>query len=433
MIGALRTKLTELAPTPAFRASVALALVIGHLVAFTIAGHQRLGVPFNSAPGHAPYYSDPNAPELMPSPRQPHYWTRLIVSRWDSEHYIGFAERQFYACPKHGTGHQFMNCGLAWMPTMGLLAGDVAHLFGFPSDYTLVAFSVIAAFLINLMWTCRTLVSRLGLGHAYGALFAFNLFASSFYVVTPYNEAWTFALMLAAFICLSKQQWFRAAALIGAATALRPAAAGIAFGFGCTVLVAVWQARKAATPRWWLPLLSLPLAAWGQLVMMAVFAIVLGDAQAYVHAQVSFAWPNGGLHFHRFIEPVWYFKSLSMQHIDGVAVLASIAIIALTVREVAAKLPLVEMTYLAVVSAAMAFLPLSADSQYWGINRYILMCPLIFVAAGQLVTRRRAVYVLWLVLHAFLYWHIEMCSYIAHGDPNICPCLGHVEFTMPIG
>src|SRR6185312_4725790 len=121
-----------------------------------------------------------------------------------------------------GNGHQFMNCGLAWMPTMGLIAGNVARLVHAPSDYTLVAFSVIAAILINLMWTCRTLTSRLGIGPAYGALFAFNIFVSSFYVVTPYNEAWTFALMLAAFICVANGRWFRAAALIGAATALRP-------------------------------------------------------------------------------------------------------------------------------------------------------------------------------------------------------------------
>ncbi|MBV8757658.1 MAG: hypothetical protein JO257_10295, partial [Deltaproteobacteria bacterium] len=266
----------------------------------------------------------------------------------------------------------------------------------------------------------------------YGALFAFNLFSSSFYLVTPYNEAWTFALMLAAFLCVTKAQWFRAAALIGAATALRPAAAGIVFGFGCTVLYAVWQARKAGEKRWWLPLASLPLATWGQLVMMGLFWISIGDPKAYVHAQVAFAYPDGGLHFHRFIEPLWYFKSLSMQHIDGVAILGSIGIIALMAKDVAAKLPRVEMIFLSVVSAAMAFLPLSADTQYWGLNRYMLMCPLIFIAAGELAVRRRAVYVLWLLLGAFLYWHIEMCSYIAHGDPHICPCLGKVEFTMPI-
>ena len=147
-------------PTTWFRAAVAVALVIGHLVAFTIAGHQRLGVPFNSAPGEAPYYSDPDAHALMQPPRQPHHWSRLIVSRWDAQHYIGFAARGLYACPKDGTGRQFVGCGLAWMPTLGLLARGVTDATGAPPDYVLLLFSLIAAIIINLLWTSRTIVSR---------------------------------------------------------------------------------------------------------------------------------------------------------------------------------------------------------------------------------------------------------------------------------
>ena len=39
----------------------------------------------------------------------------------------------------------------------------------------------------------------------------------------------------------------------------------------------------------------------------------------------------------------------------------------------------------------------------------------------------------WLVLCAIMYWHVELCSYVAQGNPNICPCLGKVEFTLPFG
>lgn len=427
----IRERLTELAPKPWFRGAVALALVIGHLVAFSIAGHQRLHLPFNSSPDEAPYYSDPDAHALMRPPRQPHHWSRLIVSRWDAQHYIGFAVRGLSSCPEGGTGQQFVACGLAWMPTLGLLARGVADTTGAPPDYTLLAFSLIAALLINFLWTSKTLVKRLGLVEAYGALLAFNLFASAFYVATPYAEASVFACLLGGFICLANGWWLRSAALVGAATALRPTAMGFAVGFGCAALLAAWQGRKAGAPRWWLPAAAIPLAAWGQLLMMLVFKLELGDARAYVHAQLAFAGASGGLHFHRFFEASFYLHMFSAQHLDGVMLFGSIGLVALTARELAAKLPRVELVFLAVTSAVMMFLPLSAVNGYWGFNRYLLLCPLIFVAAGDLVRRHRWVYVLWLVICALIYWNVEMCSYISQGDPRICPCMGQMQFAMP--
>ena len=423
--------LAELAPKTWFRGAVAVALVIGHLVAFTIAGHKRLGLPFNSAPGQEVYYSDPDAHALMPPPRQPHHWSRLIVSRWDAEHYIGFAVRGLTSCPKHGTGAQFVGCGLAWMPTLGLIARGITDTTGAPPDYVLLLFSLIAAIILNFLWTSRTIVSRIGELEAYGALLAFNLFASAFYLVTPYNEACVFACVLGAFICLANGRWFRAAALIGAATAVRPTAIGFCAAFGCAALVSAWQSRKAKTPRWWLPLVAIPLTGWGQIVMMIVFAIALGDPKAYVHAQLAFGGAQAGLHLHRFFEARFWLGAFTAQHMDGVMLFGSMGLIALTARELGAKLKPVELTFLAVASAAMAWLPLSAVGGYWGLNRYLLMCPLTFFAAGELAGRRRAVYVLWLVMCALIYWNVELCSYIAHGDPRICPCLGKMQFSMP--
>ena len=100
--GALTSRLRTLPGERGFRLAVAVALVIFHLAAFTRAAHVRLGVPFNSAPGSAPYYSNPDAAALMPAPRQPHHWSRLVVSRWDAQHYIGFAIRGLTSCPKDG-------------------------------------------------------------------------------------------------------------------------------------------------------------------------------------------------------------------------------------------------------------------------------------------------------------------------------------------
>src|SRR5262245_53605224 len=83
-----------------FRITIASLLMFFHMGMFSAAGRVRLDVPFNSASDHAPYYSDPDAPALIGYPRQPHYWSRLIVSRWDAQHYIGFAVRGLTSCPK---------------------------------------------------------------------------------------------------------------------------------------------------------------------------------------------------------------------------------------------------------------------------------------------------------------------------------------------
>jgi hypothetical protein len=68
---------------------------------------------------------------------------------------------------------------------------------------------------------------------------------------------------------------------------------------------------------------------------------------------------------------------------------------------------------------------------YWGLNRYLLLCALTYFSAGVLVKKLPVAYVLWLLLTLIFYWNIEMCSYVSQGDPHVCPCFGHMEFTMP--
>ena len=55
-------KLAEVAPKRWFRVAIAAAFVLGHLVAFTVAGHSRLHLPFNSAPGEGISAISPIAP-----------------------------------------------------------------------------------------------------------------------------------------------------------------------------------------------------------------------------------------------------------------------------------------------------------------------------------------------------------------------------------
>jgi hypothetical protein len=432
--GLLQTRLRELPGQRSFRLAVAIALVIFHLAAFTRAAHVRLGLPFNAAPGQAPYYSDPDAMSLANPPRQPHHWSRLVVSRWDAQHYIGFAIRGLTSCPKDGAtakDWQYMQCGLAWVPTYGEVGRFIADTTGIPADYVLLLMSILIAIAINMMWTCKTITSRLGLAEAYGALFAFNLFVSGFYIVTPYPEGATFACMLGAFILIANQRWLPAALLVGLSTALRPTSVAYAFGFGCAALYATWQGKKANTKQWWKPLATTPLAIWGQLALMLALKIYAGDPKAYLRGQKAFAGNRGNFHPFQIFDPKFYLHSFSGQHLDGVMLIGVFALIALGSYEVVKRFKRDEAVFLVVASACVILMPLVMLNGYWGLNRYLLLCALTYFSAGAIVRRLPVVYVLWLALSFSFYWNIEMCSYVAQGDPRVCNCFGKMEFTMP--
>jgi hypothetical protein len=90
-----------------------------------------------------------------------------------------------------------------------------------------------------------------------------------------------------------------------------------------------------------------------------------------------------------------------------------------------------EAMFFIVASLVAAVLGIVAVHEYWGLNRYLLMCPIVFLCAGNVARRHTAVFVLWLLVCVFIYWHVEMCSYVAHGRPDICPCLGRMEWWAP--
>lgn len=420
------------------RIGVGILFVIFHLVMFARAGHTRLGVPFNAAPGEVPYYSNPDIGELQGYPRQPHFWSRLIVSRWDAQHYVGHAIRGSTACPKDpatATDAQYMQCGMAWMPAYGLIANAISNVTSAPPDYVLLAMSLLAAFLLNFLWTSTTITSRIGRVEAYCALVAFNLFPSAFYVVTPYSEGACFALALGALICIANGRWILAGVLVGATTGLRTAAAGFAVGFGIAALYEIWKRWKAkdkAAP-WWRPLVGAALAGWGQLATMLYFYVTLHEPRANLRALKAFAAFNRTpASLLKVLDPRFYLEGLSAQHMDGAVIIATLALLAFGARETLAKFKRPEALFLGIGTAAMLLLPMYAKADYyWGINRYFLLAPLTFVCAGVVGRQHKALFIGWLLASLAFYWHVELCSYVAHGDPHICPCLGHMEWSAP--
>ena len=427
-----RARLAELAGRQSVRAGFAALFVAFHLIMFWRAGAYRLDLPFNSAPTEAPFFSDIHAPATRGYPRQPHHWSRLIVSRWDAQHYIGTATRGLTACPttKDASDGDFLDCGLGWLPAYGMTGRVFTALTGLAADWALMWISMLALFSINLLLTGPLLAKRLGTLEAYAAVVALNLFPSAFYLVAPYAESLTLLGALLAWWALSKERWLLASVLVGAATALKTQAVTFALGVGCSLLWLAWTRRKAGDRRWWLPLLGGPLCVWGQVATMLGLQIETGDWRAFLRARHAF---GDAQHWHRLVEVTNYTQGIHSQHHDMVTLFGVVAILLLTAKTVLKALPRPEAIYLAVASVATLPIAIVAPLHWWGMNRYLLACPLVFLGAGVLARRARtcAILVPWLVLCVVMYWNVELCSYISHGNKTVCPCLGKTEFTMP--
>jgi hypothetical protein len=438
MLAAFKTKLANASREFHFRFAIAALMVAFHIFAFYRAADDRLHVGFNTAAGEAPFYADANAPELSGRfPREPHHWSRLAVSRWDAQHHIGFALRGLSACPTHpdtATDKQYADCGLAWFPAWGLTAGAIANVTGAPVDSLLVLMSCLAALIIGLLWTSAPIVDRIGRGPAYASLLAFNLFPTAFFQVTPYPEAALIALALGCFVCVLRERWLLAAALVGAATALAPSAIGIAFGLAAAAFSCALRDHEAKKARWWRPLLAIPICVWGVALTFLAYQIELGNAFVYFRAQGVFA-TTGDSTMAKLLEPTFYLKGMLAENLTVVALIGGLAVVLVVARELKRAFKVDELVFLAASCAMVVARELSSIAAhgggYWQLGRYLLSCPILFLAAGLFARKHRGAYVWWLLLCLGLYWHVELCSYLSHGDPRVCPCLGRFETYVP--
>ncbi|MEO6773048.1 MAG: hypothetical protein ABI467_08485 [Kofleriaceae bacterium] len=425
-------RLASWATRRSFKVAVATAFALAHLLVIWRAGESRLHLPFDSQPGLHLAFADPHANSLGAIPRQPAGWSRLIVSRFDSQHYIGFALRGLSACPtdpsqaRHGWG--YLACGLGWLPAYGVAGGLVSDATGLEPDVALVLISVVCAILINWLWICPTMIRRLGLFEAYMVLIAWNCYAGAWNLVVPTTEPVVLALAVGGFVALANERWVWSGVLIGACTALRIPTASYAFALGCALLYAAWQRYRASTPQWWRPLVAVPLCGWGQFATMAVFQAKLGNWHAFFDARFAFGDHN---RLDRLFDITYFVRGFQSQCADMVIYLGLIAIMLLTWRPVLARFGKTERMFIVVASVITTVLAVAAAFQYWGLTRYMMLCPLPFLCMGQLARRHRAAFVLWLVVSSAVYWNFELCSYITQGNPAACPCLGRLELSMP--
>src|ERR1700685_4485988 len=78
----------------AFRAAIATLCLLAQLWLMTSFARDRYGIPFNTSPGAPPSFVHPGAEQIAS------HWNRLVVSRWDSSHYISLVLRGYSQCPR---------------------------------------------------------------------------------------------------------------------------------------------------------------------------------------------------------------------------------------------------------------------------------------------------------------------------------------------
>ncbi|HLK37648.1 MAG TPA: hypothetical protein VKU41_12900, partial [Polyangiaceae bacterium] len=127
----MRGRLERLAVTLPFRIGVAIAILAVHLALLAHLGQERFGYPFLDASAPAPLF---NHPATDPAPA---HWERLVVSRWDSEHYIALGLRGYKECKSRdelGPG-QFPDspaCELNFYPGYAFLGAAVVAVSKVP-------------------------------------------------------------------------------------------------------------------------------------------------------------------------------------------------------------------------------------------------------------------------------------------------------------
>jgi hypothetical protein len=418
------------------RLFVAAVLVLLHLLAFARTGHERLGLPFNSAPGEPPFYPS-EAAKYKPTLLFPmRHWSRLVVSRWDSHRFIQDATRGLDACPSdasEASDQELFLCGAGKFPAYGIVIGALAGTVDVAPDVALVVVSCLFAFAINLMWTSRRIVARLGRREAWATLLAFNLFPSAFFVVTPYSEAATFALVLGGLLLVMEERWVAGAIVVGTATALRISGFVYGLAFGLAALATSLRRRGEGRKDWWRPIAASPLAGWGVVATLVSFQMRLGTATPWNRVGHVFDHDHPPIAGRAF-ESSYYIRGFATQHLDTFVLVCAIAIVALCGRDVLRRLPRPAAIFVAASSALLVFVSTYATSRsdlYWGLNRYLLLAPLVFLAAGAMARKHVVLYVAWLAVSLALYWHVELCSYVTQGRPDLCPCLGRMEWWAP--
>jgi hypothetical protein len=414
-------RIRNLSTTIPFRAVVAAIFLVAHLYAVVAIGHSKFDLPFNAAPQSAPVVTG----DWISN------WGRLLVSRWDAEHYIGVALRGYSKCPAHPkadelfTPYYIRQCALPFYPGYGLI-GRLSTFGGrIAIDYAMLGCSILASFIFLFLFTDRAITSRLGVGPTYLALLLFNAFPTGFSLVTIQTEPSALAFALGAFVALDRKRFLLGALLAGAATGLRVTAAAVGIAFALAVIADVIGERPSSRWEWAKRGLAVAVSGWGVLAMLAYHLFRFGDPLTYVHAhEVSFAHEPSLMSL--ILPPVAAVKMAINNGLhEGMWLLGACIWLLLGHRRALEGFPRYQQVFwytLTIVCIGIATLG-QIQIGLAGMNRYLILVIPIFFSISKIGWRRPLVLVPWFWACLWHYWNADLCYYVGGpGDEVLKKC-----------
>lgn len=415
----LRQMAARVAVSLPFRIALTVGFLWFHLAMMTRLAHDRFGWRFNESPGNAPALG-----EIHDS--YPGRWDRLIVARWDAQHYEALGLRGYKTCKDKselGTGEypdDGPGCELNFYPTYGFIGGALSRVTRWPIDYSLLFVSLAASFVFMLMWTSRPMIDRLGVASVYLSLLLINLFDTGFTFVTVQTEPCMMMLTLGAFLCLGRRWFLVGALLAGAASSIRVSGVATGFAYCAALLVLTLQASPRPSRLWLWRGALMVVAGWGILALMGYYAHRFGDPLIYAHSHQRAFHHKASLAKIFIPDGRLLMQSIWAEPHDGIILAAGLLWFALGHRKGLVVFTPEGRAYWYVLFFGIVAISMigTADTAYGGNTRYMLSVIPLFFAMAAIMKRKPVVLALWLFMSVAHYYNGSMCFYIGQNHPN---------------
>jgi hypothetical protein len=410
-----RATFERLARSRLFRLACAIFLVAAHVVVVAQFGGQH-NLPFNKAPGEPPYYHNPMVEGA------PYLWDRLLVSRWDSVHYIGLALRGYSTCRPRPVPPDFLEspgqCQLSFFPGYPALAWLASFGTRLAVDWVMLGMSLLASVVFLYLWTHEVMRRALGTRACYLSLLAFNVFPAAFALVTVQTEPLVLVATLGCFIAVQTRRLTLGALLSGLATGIRITGVGVPVAYALAIFALYWSERRRITPGLVLATgARLALSAWGVVVMMAYQYWRFADPLIYLHSHGRAFKHKPSLSSVFFPDPDLIHRSIAAFEHEGVWVAAAMLWLFLGLPKALAGFNLSARFFwvgLTVSSLGIA-MPGSVELAYAGMIRYLLLVLPLFFSIAVVAQRSLAVVLLWVALSGWNYYNMSLRFYVLHS------------------
>lgn len=401
-----------------FRLFVAAGILLWHIATTIAFAHDRFGLPFNAEPKSPPVFTDP-AQQAYPL-----HDKRLVVSRWDAEHYMGLALRGYSQCPHRALVPDDMQgpiCDVAFYPGYPALGWLARRLTGMPIDYALWSISLLATFAIFFLWTDPVIVDAVGVGGAYSSLLAFAVFPPAYALTSILTEACTALGMMVAFVGLARRQYALGALGSGFASAMRISGVAANAGYVLALAMAMWKEPPRSFTGWVRQLALFPLACWGTIAVFGYDSWRFGDPLLYIHGHENSFHHVGGLKAFLEAKPVQFIHAVDGSDHDLVWAGVLLLLFLIGHRKALGRFTVPAQVYAYGLIAFDYYLSATGTIDLWfmlGLARYVLVAVPIFLAVGAVLSRHPVALALWLIASSFELREVARCHYMGDLGPN---------------